>query len=77
MFAFQIELLDVTDDQRERLLKGILEIQKYFRGHQARCYYTELKRGTVALQSCNAYILMVNILGITVFYLISFCFWYK
>ncbi|GFZ03128.1 P-loop containing nucleoside triphosphate hydrolases superfamily protein [Actinidia rufa] len=47
----KIELLDVTDDQRERLLEGILEIQKYFRGHQARCYYIELKRGTVALQS--------------------------
>ncbi|PSS24687.1 Myosin-1 like [Actinidia chinensis var. chinensis] len=47
----KIELLDATDDQRERLLEGILEIQKYFRGHQARCYYIELKRGTVALQS--------------------------
>ncbi|GFZ03126.1 P-loop containing nucleoside triphosphate hydrolases superfamily protein [Actinidia rufa] len=35
----------------KELLEGILEIQKYFRGHQARCYYIELKRGTVALQS--------------------------
>ncbi|GMP74858.1 hypothetical protein CsSME_00032133 [Camellia sinensis var. sinensis] len=47
----KIGLLDVMDDTRERALERILEIQKYFRGHQARCYYLELKRGTITLQS--------------------------
>lgn len=37
-------------------LQGIVEIQKYFRGHQARCYYHDLKTGILALQSCNSFL---------------------
>ncbi|KAL6990973.1 hypothetical protein U1Q18_009093 [Sarracenia purpurea var. burkii] len=49
-----IELLDAMDDIGERALEGKLVIQKYFRGHQARRYYLELKGGAITLQSCNA-----------------------
>ncbi|XP_055805041.1 myosin-3-like isoform X2 [Solanum dulcamara] len=39
-------------DQREGAeLSGVLQIQKCFRGYQARRYYHELKTGAVALQS--------------------------
>ncbi|XAR53668.1 hypothetical protein NMG60_11022309 [Bertholletia excelsa] len=47
----KVELVDCMDDTRERALERILEIQKYFRGHQTRCYYLELRRGTITLQS--------------------------
>ncbi|KAE9461803.1 hypothetical protein C3L33_06294, partial [Rhododendron williamsianum] len=43
----KIELPDFMNDMRER----VLEIQKYFRGHQARCYYLKLKGGAIILQS--------------------------
>ncbi|KAF8391408.1 hypothetical protein HHK36_023712 [Tetracentron sinense] len=44
----QIGALEGTRKQR---LEGILGVQKCFRGHQARCYFRELKRGTTTLQS--------------------------
>ncbi|XP_058197627.1 myosin-2-like [Rhododendron vialii] len=43
----KIELPDLMNDTRER----VLEIQRYFRGHQARCYYLKLKGGAIILQS--------------------------
>ncbi|XP_052200750.1 myosin-2-like [Diospyros lotus] len=47
----KIYLFDVMDDSRERVMKEIVEIQRYFRGHQARCYYLELKSGITTLQA--------------------------
>lgn len=47
----KIDTLSFKDDTRERPLEKILEIQKSFRSHQVRCYYLQLKRGTITLQS--------------------------
>ncbi|KAA8515341.1 hypothetical protein F0562_018429 [Nyssa sinensis] len=49
--GFGLKKIGTWEDPRERELQGILGIQKYFRGHQARCYYRELKRGICTLQS--------------------------
>lgn len=46
-FLSKIDLSDFVDHKRGR----VLEIQKYFRGHQARCYYLKLKEGAIILQS--------------------------
>ncbi|XP_059659667.1 myosin-1-like [Cornus florida] len=46
-----LKKVGVLEDTRERALQGILGIQKCFRGHQARCYYRELRRGIYTLQS--------------------------
>lgn len=47
----KITSLSFKDDTRERPIEKILEIQKSFRGRQVRCYYLQLKRGTITLQS--------------------------
>ncbi|KAA8519867.1 hypothetical protein F0562_014043 [Nyssa sinensis] len=49
--GFVLNKIGVGKDTRERELQGTLEIQKYFRGHQARCYYRKFKRGICTLQS--------------------------
>lgn len=41
------------DEERGVLQKGVVIIQRCFRGHQACRYYHELKMGAIALQSCN------------------------
>lgn len=46
--AGQIVLLE---DMRKQFLQGTLEVQKCFRGHQARRYFHELKEGVMTLQS--------------------------
>ncbi|KAF8413971.1 hypothetical protein HHK36_001968 [Tetracentron sinense] len=48
-------VIGVLEGTRKQTLEGILGVQKCFRGHQARCYFRELKRGIITLQSCNAY----------------------
>lgn len=35
-------------------MQGILQVQKWFRGHLARQYFHELKNGVTTIQSCNA-----------------------
>ncbi|KAB5534688.1 hypothetical protein DKX38_017774 [Salix brachista] len=45
----QIERLE---EQRKQFLLDIVEVQKYFRGGQARRHFRELKQGAVILQSC-------------------------
>jgi hypothetical protein len=47
------------EEQRKQFLLGIVEVQKYFRGGQARRHFHELKQGVVILQSCNAHFLLV------------------
>jgi len=44
--------IGVLEDTRNRTLHGILRVQSCFRGHQARCYLKELRRGISILQSC-------------------------
>ncbi|KAG5006419.1 hypothetical protein JHK85_024961 [Glycine max] len=46
--------IDAPENKRKQVLQGILEIQKCFRGHQARGYFCELKNGMTTLQSCTA-----------------------
>jgi len=38
------------------VLQGVLGVQKWVRGHQARSHYDKLKNGVTTLQSCNAWI---------------------
>ncbi|KAG4914615.1 hypothetical protein JHK87_052172 [Glycine soja] len=52
-----IELaIDALGNKKKQVLQGILEIQKCFRGHQARGYFCELKNEMTTLQSCTAII---------------------
>ncbi|KAL1363285.1 hypothetical protein AAHE18_03G139400 [Arachis hypogaea] len=37
--------------KRKQVLQGIVVVQKYFRGYQARSYFQELKKGVATLQS--------------------------
>ncbi|KAL2523933.1 Myosin-2 [Abeliophyllum distichum] len=43
--------IGVLENSKEIAQKGILKIQKWYRGHQIRCYYSKLRRGVIALQS--------------------------
>ncbi|CAI9772859.1 unnamed protein product [Fraxinus pennsylvanica] len=43
--------IGVLENTIETAQKGILRIQKCYRGHQIRCYYSKLRRGAIALQS--------------------------
>ncbi|KAK4439080.1 Myosin-3 [Sesamum alatum] len=44
----QKEGIDISDNSKE---KGASNIQKRYRGHKVRCYYKELRRGVIELQS--------------------------
>ncbi|PSR90951.1 Myosin-1 like [Actinidia chinensis var. chinensis] len=48
---FRTGQIGVLEDTRNRTLHGILRVQSCFRGHQARCYLKELRRGIATLQS--------------------------
>ncbi|XP_010249396.1 PREDICTED: myosin-1-like [Nelumbo nucifera] len=48
---FRTGQIGVLEDTRNRTLHGILRVQSCFRGHKARCYLKELRRGIVMLQS--------------------------
>lgn len=48
---FRTGQIGVLEDTRNRTLHGILRVQSCFRGHQARCYLKELRRGITMLQS--------------------------
>nr|GLL36291.1 hypothetical protein TanjilG_30478 [Ipomoea trifida] len=48
---FRTGQVGVLEDTRNRTLHGILSVQSCFRGHRARKYLEELKRGIVTLQS--------------------------
>ncbi|KAL2473338.1 Myosin-3 [Forsythia ovata] len=43
--------IGVLENSKEIAQKGILKIQKWYRGHQIRCHYSKLRRGVIALQS--------------------------
>ncbi|KAJ0039222.1 hypothetical protein Pint_23231 [Pistacia integerrima] len=43
--------IGVLEDTRNRTLHGVLRVQSCFRGHRARLYLKELRRGIVTLQS--------------------------
>ncbi|XP_061367190.1 myosin-2-like isoform X2 [Gastrolobium bilobum] len=43
--------IGALEDKRKQVLLGILRIQKCFRGHQARSYFSELKNEVATLQS--------------------------
>ncbi|XP_054811203.1 myosin-2-like isoform X2 [Prosopis cineraria] len=43
--------IGALEDRRKQIMQGILQIQKWFRGHQARRHVHELKNGVTALQS--------------------------
>lgn len=57
--ASQIEKLEYW---RKQVLQGIVGVQKYFRGHQARRHFNELKKGVTTLQSCNILIFLDSFL---------------
>ncbi|KAF9678742.1 hypothetical protein SADUNF_Sadunf07G0067300 [Salix dunnii] len=48
---FRTGQIGVLEDTRNRTLHGILRVQSCFRGHHARSYLRELRRGICALQS--------------------------
>lgn len=48
---FRTGQIGALEDSRNRTLQGILGVQKCFRGHQARCYFQNLKKGMIILQS--------------------------
>ncbi|XP_010463346.1 PREDICTED: myosin-3-like [Camelina sativa] len=48
---FRTGQIGVLEDTRNRTLHGILRLQSYLRGHQARCRIKDLKRGITVLQS--------------------------
>ncbi|KAK0574943.1 hypothetical protein LWI29_031344 [Acer saccharum] len=48
---FRTGQIGVLEDTRNRTLHGILRVQSCFRGHRARLYLKELRRGIVTLQS--------------------------
>lgn len=48
---FRTGQIGVLEDTRNRTLHGILRVQNCFRGHRARCYLRELRRGIATLQS--------------------------
>ncbi|KAF5196462.1 myosin-1-like [Thalictrum thalictroides] len=48
---FRTGQIGVLEDTRNRTLHGILRVQSCFRGHQARSYLKELRRGIFTLQS--------------------------
>ncbi|XP_048441531.1 myosin-2 isoform X2 [Pyrus x bretschneideri] len=39
------------EDKRKKVLRGIIGVQKYFRGHWARCHFDQLKEGVAKIQS--------------------------
>ncbi|XP_058747335.1 myosin-2-like isoform X3 [Vicia villosa] len=43
--------IGALEDKRKQFLRGVLGIQKCFRGHQARSYFCKLRNGVTALQS--------------------------
>ncbi|XP_058089542.1 myosin-1 isoform X2 [Magnolia sinica] len=48
---FRTGQVGTLEETRHRTLQGILGVQKFFRGRQARCYFQELKKGITTLQS--------------------------
>lgn len=48
---FRTGQVGVLEDTRNRTLHGVLRVQSYFRGHQARCYVKKFRKGILALQS--------------------------
>lgn len=49
---FRTGQIGALEDMRKQVLQGVLEVQKCFRGHQARRSFHELRSGVIALQSC-------------------------
>ncbi|CAJ1957021.1 unnamed protein product [Sphenostylis stenocarpa] len=43
--------IGALENRRKHILQGVIEIQRSFRGYQARCHYHELKKGVTTLQS--------------------------
>ncbi|CAI9760300.1 unnamed protein product [Fraxinus pennsylvanica] len=43
--------IGVLENSKETAEKGVLKIQKCYRGHRIRSYYSKLRRGVIALQS--------------------------
>ncbi|XP_048420103.1 myosin-2 isoform X3 [Pyrus x bretschneideri] len=39
------------EDKRKKVLRGIIGVQKYFRGHRARCHFDQLKEGVPKIPS--------------------------
>ncbi|MQL72214.1 hypothetical protein Taro_004528 [Colocasia esculenta] len=48
---FRTGQIGVLEDTRNRTLHGILRVQSCFRGHRARCYVKDYKKGITTLQS--------------------------
>ncbi|XP_039040957.1 myosin-2-like [Hibiscus syriacus] len=43
--------IGVLEDRRKQVLQGVIGVQKYFRGHRARCLFHELNKGAENIQS--------------------------
>lgn len=46
--------IGTLEELRKQFLRGIVGVQRYFRGGQARRNFHELKQGVMILQSCSA-----------------------
>lgn len=55
------------DEERRVLQKGVVIIQRCFRGYQSCRYYHELKIGAIALQSCSYFQQILKILAVLFF----------
>ncbi|KAK8527352.1 hypothetical protein V6N13_085188 [Hibiscus sabdariffa] len=43
--------IGALEDRRKHVLQGVIGVQKYFRGHRARCLFHELNKGSENIQS--------------------------
>ncbi|KAB2032803.1 hypothetical protein ES319_D05G402800v1 [Gossypium barbadense] len=43
--------ISALEDRRKQVLRGVIEVQKYFRGHRARRLFHELNKGAKSIQS--------------------------
>ncbi|GMI63685.1 ARABIDOPSIS THALIANA MYOSIN 1, myosin 2, ARABIDOPSIS THALIANA MYOSIN 4 [Hibiscus trionum] len=43
--------ISALEDRRKQVLQGIIGVQKFFRGHRARCLFRELNEGAKSMQS--------------------------
>lgn len=48
-----VVVVELLENVKEEAEKGVSNIQRWYRGHRVRCYYKDLRRGVIELQSCK------------------------
>lgn len=62
----------MKNDEEEKEEKGIIGIQKCFRGYKARFHYHNLKEASITLQSCNSFFFLLFLIHFRLLF-IAFC----